>query len=420
MQKPNWKNYLQRRWQMKTNRLIKIAYTGLGRNKLRTFLMMIGIVIGITALTLIISAGIGAQERVMERVEKFGLQSMMVFAGGGREMGRPVGGGPVTTLTLREVEVIKHEVKNVDEVAPFNRKPSAEIKYLDKSTTATVFGITPSWAYVWDWDVQSGDFISENDMENLNRVCLIGPTVKRELFGEENPIGKQLRIGNVQFEIKGVMQPKGTSPGGGDMDNRVNIPLSTFMRRVANVDYIFGIKILLTSAAEIPQAAENISAILRERHTIAEGLPDDFRIVTPDEVTQFAEKVAGTFNIFLALVAGIALIAGCVVVANIMLISVNERKREIGLRKAVGARSKDIKLQFLLEATAVTLVGGIISIILGGFGAQILQMITGMPVSITWESIALGVVSSSLVGIIAGMQPASRAAKLQPVESLRG
>lgn len=404
---------------MKKSRLIKIAYTGLGRNKLRTFLMMIGIVIGITALTLIISAGLGAKKRVMDRVKKFGLQSMMVFAGGGREMGRPVG-GPVTTLSLRDAETIKRELGAIDEVAPFNRKINAEIKYMDKTTTATVFGITPSWAYVWDWDVQSGDFISENDMENLSRVCLIGPTVKQELFGDENPIGKQLRIGNVQFEIKGVMQPKGTSPGGGDMDNRVNIPLSTFMRRVANVDYIFGIKILLTSAKEMNQTAENISAILRERHTIAEGMPDDFRIVTPDEVTQFAEKVAGTFNIFLALVAGIALIAGGVVVANIMLISVNERKKEIGLRKAVGARSRDIKLQFLFEATAVTLAGGVIGIILGGIGAHVLKTITGMPVSLSWLGILLGVFSSSLVGIIAGMQPASRAAQLQPVESLRG
>ena len=392
---------------------------GLGKNKMRTFLMMIGIVIGITALTLIISAGIGAQQRVMERVKKFGLQSMMVFAGGGREMGHP-SGGQITTLTMQDAETIKREAGGIDEVAPFNRKGNAEIKYLDKSTTATVFGITSSWAYVWDWDVQSGDFISESDMENLNRVCLIGPTVQKELFGEENPIGKQIRIGNVQFEIKGVMQPKGTSPGGGDMDNRANIPLTTFMRRVANVDYIAGIKILLKSDRNMDQTAENIGAILRERHTIAQGMPDDFSITTPKEVTQFAEKVAGTFNIFLALVAGIALIAGGVVVANIMLISVNERKREIGLRKAVGARNKDIKMQFLFEAAAVTLAGGIIGIVLGGIGAQILKMITGMPVSISWEGIALGVVSSSLVGIIAGMQPASRAAKLQPMESLRG
>jgi putative ABC transport system permease protein len=404
---------------MKTNRLLKIALTGLGRNKLRTFLMMIGIVIGIMALTLIISAGIGAQDRVMERVKKFGLESIMVFAGGGTVMGQPSGGQATATLKIEDAEVIKREVSTVTEVAPFNRKAVAEVKYLDKSTNAAVFGITPNYAYVWDWDAETGDFISEEDMANLNRVCLLGPTVKKELFGEENPIGQQIRLGNIQFEVKGVMQPKGTSPGGGDMDNRVNIPLTTFMRRFANVEYIAGIKILLNSPKEMAQTADNIRAILRERHTIAAGMPDDFSITTPTEVTKFAEKVAGTFNIFLALVAGIALIAGGVVVANIMLISVNERKKEIGLRRAVGARSKDIMLQFLFEATAVTLAGGLFGIVLGGIGAKILGFMTGMPVSVSWEGIALGIVSSSLVGIIAGIQPAKHASKLLPVDALR-
>lgn len=404
---------------MKTNRLVKIAFTGLGRNKLRTFLMMIGIVIGITALTLIISVGLGARKQIMERVKKFGLESLMVFAGGGREMGHASVGQPTVTLKPEDAEVIKREVRAVAEVAPFNRKGGAEIKYLEKSTTATVFGITPAWAPVWDWDAATGDFITEEDLANFNRVCLLGPTVQKELFGDENPIGQHIRIGNIQFEVKGLMQPKGTSPGGGDMDNRVNIPLTTFMRRVANVDHLAGIKILLKNGNEMESAVENIKAILRERHSIAPGLPDDFAITTPTEVTQFAEKVAGTFNIFLALVAGISLIAGGVVVANIMLISVNERKREIGLRKAVGARSKDIRLQFLFEATAVTLIGGIIGIVLGSAGAFILKIITGMPVSVSWEGIALGVISSSLVGLVAGMQPASRASRLPPVESLR-
>jgi putative ABC transport system permease protein len=381
--------------------------------------MMIGIVIGITALTVIMSAGMGAHDRVMERVKKFGLESMMVFAHTGREIGQHTVGQTTATLKPGDAEVIKREVGTVAEVAPFNRKPGAEIKYLDKSTTAAVFGITPAWAYVWSWDVQAGDFISDEDMASHKRVCLIGPTVKKELFGEGNPIAQQIRIGDIRFEVKGVMEAKGTSPHGGDMDNRINIPLTTYMRRVANVDYLAGIKILLNSGQEMEQTAENIRAILRERHSIATGMPDDFQIVTPTEVTQLAEKVAGTFNIFLALVAGIALIAGGVVVANIMLISVNERKKEIGLRKAVGAKSKDIRLQFLLEAAAVTLAGGIIGILMGSAGARILQLITAMPVSVSWEGIVLGVVSSSLVGIIAGLQPAKRAAKLQPVEALR-
>jgi len=404
---------------MKTSRVLKVAFKGLGRNKLRTFLMMIGIVIGITALTLIVSAGLGAQDRILERVKKFGLESMMVRAGAGQEMGQPTGGQPATTLTPEDAAAMKQEIKAIADVAPFNQKRQAEIKFQEKSTTTTVFGATPSWAPVWDWDAAEGDFITDEDMASLSRVCVIGPTVQKELFGTANPIGEQLRIGSVQFEIKGIMQAKGTSPAGGDMDDRIYIPLSTLMRRVANVDYISAIKIRLTTAKNMEKAAADIKALLRERHKLAAGTPDDFTIITPTEVTKMAEKVAGTFNIFLALVAAISLIAGGVVVANIMLISVNERRKEIGLRKAVGAQRKDIMLQFLYEATAVTLTGGVIGIVLGAIGAKILEAVTQMPTSISWEIVALGVVFSSLVGIIAGLQPAKRAAALQPIEAMR-
>jgi len=404
---------------MKTSRVLKVAFKGLGKNKLRTFLMMIGIVIGITALTVIVSAGLGAQDRIMERVKKFGLESMMVFAGAGREMGQPTSGQPATTLTLEDAATMKQEIKAIADVAPFSRKGQAEVKFQEKSTTTMVFGVTPSWAPVWDWDAVEGDFITNEDVETLARVCVLGPTVQRELFGTANPIGEQLRIGNVQFEIKGVMQAKGTSPAGGDMDNRIYIPLSTLMRRVANVDYISAVKIRLTTAKDMDKTAADIQALLRERHKLSSGFPDDFTITTPTEVTKMAEKVSGTFNIFLALVAAISLIAGGVVVANIMLISVNERRKEIGLRKAVGAQRKDIMLQFLYEATAVTLTGGVIGIALGAIGAKILEAITQMPTSISWESVALGVLFSSLVGIVAGLQPAKRAAALQPIEALR-
>lgn len=404
---------------MNNARALRVAFKGLGRNRLRTFLMMIGIVIGITALTLIVSAGLGAQDRVMERVKKFGLESMMVFAGAGREMGQPTSGQPATTLTLEDAATIRQEVQNIAGVAPFNRKSQAEVKYLESSTTTTVFGVTPSWAPVWEWDAAEGDFISEEDMAGFARVCVIGPTVQKELFGLANPIGEQLRIGSVQFEIKGVMQPKGTSPGGGDMDDRIYIPLSTLMRRLANVDYISAIKVRLHSARNMDKTAADIRALLRERHTLAPGTPDDFTVTTPTEVTKMAEKVAGTFDIFLVLVAAISLIAGGVVVANIMLISVNERRKEIGLRRAVGAQRQDIMRQFLYEATAVTLTGGVIGIVLGAIGAKLFEVLMQMPTFISWESVVVGVVTSGLVGVIAGLQPARRAAALQPIEALR-
>lgn len=404
---------------MKTSKVLKVAFKGLGRNKLRTFLMMIGIVIGITALTVVVSAGLGAQGRVMERVKKFGLESMMVFAGAGREIGQPTSGAPATTLTLEDAETIKQEIKTVADVAPFARKGQVEAKYQDQSTNTTVFGITPSWAPVWDWDASAGDFITDEDVASLARVCVIGQTVQEELFGSANPLGERLYIGNIQFEIKGVMQAKGTSPAGGDMDNRIYIPLSTLMRRVANLDYISAIKIRLTTSENMKETVASIQSLLRERHNLASGTPDDFTITTPTEVTKMAEKVAGTFNMFLSLVAAISLIAGGVVVANIMLISVNERRKEIGLRKAVGAQHKDIMLQFLYEATVITLIGGVIGIVLGVIGSNVLEALTQMPTAISWEIVLLGVMSSSFVGIVAGLQPAKKAAAMQPVEALR-
>ena len=405
---------------MKTRRIIINALKNLAKYKLRSFLMMLGIIIGIIALTMVISLGLGAKNLVMERVKKFGLESIMVNANSGGMMGQQASPGQeITTLKPEDAEYLKREIRSIQEIAPFNRKGNSTINYFERSTTAALFGVTPSWAYVWDWDVNDGEFITDEDMSSLNRVCLIGPTVKKELFGDNDPIGEQIQAGNVQFKIKGVLVAKGTSPGGGDMDNRVMIPLSTYMRRVANVDYLAGIKILLKSGSDINKTSEEITSILRERHNISAGLPDDFTVTTPTEVTKVAEKVSGTFNLFLVLLAGISLVTGGVVVANIMFISVNERKKEIGLRKAIGANINDIMNQFLFESSAVTLTGGVIGIILGAAGAKILSMVMQMPVSVSWGAILTGVVSSTIIGIIAGIQPARRAAKLQPVESLR-
>lgn len=404
---------------MKTNRIILNALKSLGKNKLRSFLMMIGIIIGIFALTLIVSVGFGAKELVMERVNKFGMESLMIFAGGGVQLGQMNANQGSTTLKAEDAEYLEREISEIKGVAPFGRKRNSELKYFEKSFTSMVLGITPSYASIWNWDVTQGEFVTDEDMKTLNRVCLIGPTVQKELFGDTYPIGEQIRIGNIQFEVKGILESKGTSPGGGDMDNRIMIPLTTFMRRVANIDYLSGVKVLLYNPKDIDVTVEKISQVLRERHSLAEGVPNDFTVITPTEVTKMAEKVSGTFNIFLALLAGLSLITGGFVIANIMTISVNERKKEIGLRKAVGAGSKKIVAQFLVEALAVTISGGIIGIVLGGAGAIILGIVMQMPVSVSWESILVGVISSSAVGIFAGIQPAKKAARLNPIEALK-
>ncbi len=400
---------------MKTTRIIKVAFKGLGRNKLRTFLMMIGIVMGITALTMVVAAGLGAQKRVMERVERFGTDNINVYAGGGREMGRPREGEITRTLTLDDAEAIAREINNVAAVAPFAMGGERNVVYQDRSLSARLFGITPDYFVVRQWDLAAGYVITDEDMQRMERVCILGSAVKDELFGDENPVGEQIRIGGIPFTVKGVTQPLG-----GMMDYRITIPLSTLMRRVANIDHVSVIRIKLKNARKMDDTVEEIQYLLRERHNLAADVPDDFTIRTPVEMRERMESIMGTFDYFLVLVAGISLIAGGVVVANIMLISVSERKREIGLRKAVGARKKDIMRQFIYEATAVTFTGGIIGILAGAIGATLMESITETPTAISWVSVAIGVGFSTVVGFVAGLQPAKRAAVMQPVEALRG
>ena len=232
-------------------------------------------------------------------------------------------------------------------------------------------------------------------------------------------MGQVIQVGGVPFEITGMMLEKGTSAGGGDMDNRVFVPLTTYMRRVANVDYLSAIRVQVEGIHKMEPAAADISALLRERHNLGEGIPDDFRVTTPTEVTAMVEEMEGTFDLFLILVAGIALVVGGVVVANIMLLSVSERRKEIGLRRAVGAKSRHIQGQFLFESVAVTLLGGIAGLLLGVVGNLILERLTGTPVLLTWQVMAIGLLFSTVVGLAAGLHPARKAAAMTPVNALR-
>jgi len=294
-----------------------------------------------------------------------------------------------------------------------------EVRWQDRSFTAPVFGVTPEWVDVWDWPVARGSFVTHEDNEAMARVAAIGPTVVQELFGDEDPLGQMIQVGGVPFEITGILGAKGMSAGGGDMDNRVYIPLVTYQRRVANVDYLSGIRAQVTDVREMAAAVADITALLEERHGIAPGTVEDFRISTPTEVTAMVEEMQGTFNLFLIVVAGIALVVGGVVVANIMLLSVGERRKEIGLRLAVGAKSRHVHRQFLLESAGVTFLGGIGGILLGFAGNLVMERFTDTPALLTWHVLAAGVLFSTVVGVLAGLHPARKAAAMTPVDALR-
>jgi len=403
---------------MKTERTLKESFKGLGRNKTRTFLMMLGIIIGITTLTIIVSAILGAKSDVMGKVAKFGLDQISINAGAGKIMGVPQD-APVTTLKAEDGEAILLEVKNVKGMAPSLNTRALPIKSATGNTESTTISATPQWAEVWDTPAVAGEFIADEDLSSMARVAVIGQTVAKELFGSEDPVGKQIRIRELPFTVKGVLQAKGTSPSGQDMDRRIIIPLSTGQKRLLNRDHVGMIKVVLRDPSKMAQTIEEIRHLLRERHNLQAGAADDFTFITPKQVTELATEVSTALSLFLIVISGISLIVGGIVVGNIMLISVGERKREIGLRRALGARKKDILAQFLFESIAVTVSGGLLGVILGLAGGKILSLFTRLTVVISWEPFVLAFLFSGLVGVLAGISPAKRAASLDPVEALR-
>ena len=307
-------------------RLTTTAFKELGKHKLRSFLMMLGIIISITSLTLIFAVGEGAKRMVIESMKAFGSDAMMLTAGGGQQMGPSTS---TATLTEEDAKAIQEEIDGIKNLAPAIVAGGQTIVRDGKSTTVMVFGVTPTWEDAWQWYAVNSDFITDEELMSLARVCLLGQSVATELFGDENPSGATIRINNVNFQVKGVLEKRGTSPMGTDMDNRIIIPLTTAARRLFNRTHLSYVRIQVDDPGEMLEVAEKVTALMRERHNITSGEPDDFRVRTPDFIASRIKKVSGTMTTFLGLISGLSLIVGGIVVMNIMLMSVSERKKEI-------------------------------------------------------------------------------------------
>lgn len=405
---------------MKTTRILRSGLRIMQRFKVRTVFMMLGILVGISSLTLIFSIGRGTQEKVMRNIEKiFDASSIMVSAGGSRMMGRPQTGGEVTTLTIADFEALTEAIPQIEIWDPMQMMPAREVKYRDMSARLRILGHSPRAARVWNRGVSRGEFFNADHMATAARVALVGQAVVDELFPDVDPLGQQIRISNIPFHVIGVLERVGPDPHGMNRDLEVYVPITTAMRRMLNVDHIVGGKLLIKDPNEMEEVTVRIQEILRRRHHRGQGEPDDFSIMTPIEIKQMIHRALRVFNIFLPILAGISLLVGGGVVANLMLISVSERTAEIGLRKAVGARSRDILLQFLLEAVLVTVVGGLVGILVGIGGVRIAAGMMRIPITIPIKAVVLGIFIPSLIGIVAGLLPARRAAALDPVEALR-
>jgi putative ABC transport system permease protein len=402
---------------MRLARMGRQAFNAMLDNKTRTLLMMLGVIIGVATLTVIASAVMAARAEVMGKVEKWGLDQIMVLAGAGRKPGVPQ---PMpTTLRVEDAFALISEVENVKDVSPQINRRDFPMKYGNKSTYGVLAAANPNWADVWATHAVKGRFFTEEERARVARVAVIGPTIVKELFEEEDPIGRQILINNNPFEVLGILEERGTSATGIDMDGRVVIPLSTGQKRVFNQDYLGMLKIVLHDASKMSETLEDVRALLRERHNLSPGVEDDFTMVTPTQVMVIAGRVSSTFTIFLVLVSGISLIVGAIVIANVMFIAVNERTAEIGIRRAVGGRRSDILTQFLLEAVSVAVVGGVIGIILGLAGLKSLAAFMKLPAAFMWQPVVLAMVSAVIVGLGAGIQPARKAARLDPIDALR-
>jgi putative ABC transport system permease protein len=404
---------------MKQTKTIKLALRAIGMNKMRAFLMMLGVIIGITTLTVIVSVGKGASAKVMKSVENFGANAVVVFAGGGKVMGPP--DEKVNTLTQEDAQAILQEVKGIRSMDAALIRVGRTVKYEENNTNTVIYGGTVNYGDAWEWSTESGDYYTEEDVASMARVAVLGKTVVNELYGSTDPIGTNIKIENVNFKVIGVLSPRGTSPMGMDMDSRIVIPYTTASRRVFNTPYISLIRMAAVDPNQVEKIENDAAALMKERHHIQTGFPEDYRVRGASSVSKMAKGMMGTLNLFLGLVSLISLVVGGIVVMNIMLISVGERVKEIGLRRAVGARKKDIRNQFLIESSLITLMGGIIGVIVGLVVSVLIPIMSKgkMPAMLSWEPFVLGFVFSVLVGILAGIQPAKKAADMDPVIALK-
>jgi putative ABC transport system permease protein len=406
---------------MKIISTVRVSVKGLTANKLRTFFMMLGVLIGITALTVIISVGQGAKMQVMQKMENLSaFGAVMVIPGGGMTRGLGSVDTVPATLTAEDAQAIQAEVPNVQDVALVQSKQGVPIKFGGQSTTTMIWGVTPNYPIIRPTPVSRGEFFGAEEQSSQARVAILGQDTATALFGDADPLEQTIRIENVPFKVIGLQKKLGASPGGGNLDDRILIPQATAARRLFNLTNMTQLVVQVNGREHVRGAAERVKQLLHERHHIAAGMPEDFSVRIAEQMLGVLTGTSQTLTLFLSIVAALSLLVGGFIVMNIMLISVSERTKEIGLRRAVGARRRDILLQFVLEAGAVTAAGGLVGVVVGVAGALLASRLMGWPAALSWPAIIGAVVFAGIVGLVFGVQPARKAAALHPVEALRG
>jgi macrolide transport system ATP-binding/permease protein len=396
---------------------LTMAVSSIFSNKLRSFLTMLGIIVGVAAVIAMIAIGQGAGAQITERISQLGANLLMVRPGAEQRGPARSASGSRTSLIFEDAQAIAEQCPSVAKVdAEFSR--NAQVVYGNKNTNTTIDGVTPNYPEVRNFPVKEGSFLTEDDDRFTRRVAVLGKTVVDELFGEENPIGQYIKIKRSIFQVIGVMSEKGSS-GWRDEDDIVFIPLKTAQKRLFGVDYVSTVNVEAKNENVMDEASTEITSLLHERHKIREGEEDDFNIRSQAEILSTMQETSNTFTMLLAGIAVVSLIVGGIGIMNIMFVSVTERTREIGIRKAIGAQRRDILSQFLIEAIIVSLAGGIIGIFSGILVSNLVSRFASWPTVITPISVALSFSFALAVGLFFGFYPARKASLLNPIDALR-
>ncbi|HRI07321.1 MAG TPA: ABC transporter permease [Nannocystaceae bacterium] len=403
---------------MRLRDTVTLALAALLRNKMRSLLTTLGVVIGVAAVIIMQSLGLGATARVTGEIASMGSNMLVMMPGGSHR--QPFGGSflSVPLFTQRDIDAIEGECDAVRVAAASNTR-SVNVVYGDKNRSVSLYGVTPEWFEIRDWGVSRGRLIDETDVQQGAKRCLIGQTLVRELFGDQDPLGAELRLHDLSCEVIGVMVEKGTSTFGADQDDIAFMPYTTFVRRITGDDHVAMVMISTVSDERTDEAKEQIEALMRQRRHILPGEDDDFNVRDMRELQSLMGTVTGVLTTLLASVAAVSLVVGGIGIMNIMLVSVTERTREIGIRMAVGARGGDILQQFLLEAIVLAALGGAIGIVLGLGASFGLAAALGLPFTVPASGTAIAFAFALAVGVVFGVFPARKAARLRPIEALR-
>lgn len=404
---------------------IKLALNALWVNKARSLLTLLGIVIGISSVVMIIASGEGVQNFILNEIQGFGTNIMSITPGGseGETLGPPaaVMGITVTTLTLDDAEALndKRNVPDVIDVGAFTPPTQAVVPGQEEDVFATVIGSTPNYFDLMNTDFISGTSFDDNDVKTMRKTVVIGESFKEKIFGREAAVGEKIKIGNHRYQVTGVIDDDGAFTFGVDMSKWIFVPVTVAQKSLLGADHLMEIILQVTGEDRIEQARLDVQELLRRRHGITDPKNDDFTIRTIKDALDMIQIITGALTLFLAAIASVSLLVGGIGIMNIMLVSVTERTREIGLRKAVGARRRDILLQFLLEAILLTLIGGIIGFVLGISGAFAAARVGGWDFHISLSAVVLPLMMTLFFGVVFGIYPAIRASRLDPIVALR-